>query len=44
MATKKVSYSEPRSYFNADMKKAERAWEKEQKAKNAQSAPKKKEK
>lgn len=33
MATKKVTYAEPASYFNADMKKAIRDYEKEQKAK-----------
>lgn len=38
----RVTYKEPKSYFNAGMKKAAKEWEKEQKAKNAQSAPKKK--
>lgn len=39
---KEITYSEPKSYFNADMKKAEKKWEAEQKAKAAQNAPKKK--
>lgn len=42
MADKKVTYKEPSSYFNSDMKKAAEAWEKEQKAKK--EAPKKKDK
>ena len=33
MAEKRVTYKEPSSYFNAEMKKAARDWEKEQKAK-----------
>lgn len=41
MAGKKVVYTEPSSYFNADMKKAAREWEKEQKAKAKANAPKK---
>lgn len=42
MAVKKVTYVEPSNYFNADMKKAAREWEKEQKAKAKANAPKKK--
>lgn len=34
MAERKVTYKEPSSYFNADMKKAARDWEKAQKAKS----------
>lgn len=42
MAEKKVTYKEPSSYFNAEMRKAAKEWEKEQKAKKAQVTPKKK--
>lgn len=31
MAIKKVTYKEPSSYFNEDMKKAAREWDKEHK-------------
>ena len=40
----KIVYSEPKSYFNADMKKAAAAWEKQNKAqtsKTTKTAPKK---
>lgn len=39
---KEITYAEPKSYFNADMKAAEKKWEQEQKAKTDKSAPKKK--
>lgn len=32
MAEKKIVYAEPKSYFNADMKKAANKWEAEHKA------------
>ena len=35
MDIKKVTYKEPASYFNADMKKAAREFEKKQAEKNA---------
>lgn len=41
MATKKVIYSEPPGYFNADMRKAAAKWEKENKAKKKKATPKK---
>lgn len=34
----KVLYKEPKSYFNAEMRKAEKAWEKEQAAKKKAEA------
>ena len=42
MAEKNVTYKEPKSYFNADMKKAAREWEAQQKAAaKKEKAPKK---
>ena len=38
---KEVTYSEPKSYFNADMKKAEKAWEAKQKAAQKEKSNKK---
>lgn len=43
MAEKKVTYKEPGSYFNADMKKAAKQWDKEH-AQDNKSAPKRKSK
>ena len=44
MSEKKVIYKEPKGYFNADMKKAAAAWEKEnaKKGKEAAKSSKKK--
>lgn len=42
MATKQVGYKEPASYFNADMRKAAKEWDKEQAKKKKQSDKKKK--
>ncbi len=40
--SKAIVYSEPKSYFNADMKKAEREWEAKQKtAAKKEKTPKK---
>ena len=39
---KEISYSEPKSYFNADMKKAEKEWEAKQKAAQKKGDTKKK--
>lgn len=41
---KTVTYKEPKGYFNSDMKKVAKAWEKEQKSKESKSQPKKKSK
>lgn len=38
----KVTYKEPKGYFNAGMLKAAKEWEKEQKTKETKSKPKKK--
>lgn len=38
----KIIYTEPKSYFNADMKKAAAAWEKENKAKQQKATENKK--
>lgn len=35
-----IKYTEPKNYFNADMKKAAAAWEKENAKKTAQAAQK----
>ncbi|MBR4719393.1 MAG: hypothetical protein IKP31_04000 [Lachnospiraceae bacterium] len=40
MATKKVSYKEPASYFNADMSKAAKDWDKKHAADKKQPAKK----
>lgn len=40
----KVTYKEPKGYFNSDMKKVAKTWEKEQKAKEGKSQPRKKSK
>lgn len=37
MAVKRKTYVEPASYFNAAMKKAEKEWDAEQKAKKSQA-------
>ena len=42
MAVKKITYAEPKSYFNADMKKAASKWEAEQKATTKKAASPKK--
>jgi len=39
---KKVKYVEPKSYFNADMMKAAKEWDKKNKESAKKSAPKKK--
>lgn len=36
-----ITYTEPSSYFNADMKKAAKEWEAKQKASQKEKAPKK---
>ena len=41
MAEKKATYKEPASYFNADMKRAVKEWQNEQKAKEKEAAKKK---
>lgn len=42
MARKKVTYKEPASYFNADMRKAAADWEKNKKKKTKPAEGKKK--
>lgn len=36
----KITYTEPKSYFNADMLKAARDWEKKNSAEKTKSSPK----
>lgn len=38
--SKEITYTEPASYFNADMKKAAKAWEDKQKAAKKEVSPK----
>lgn len=40
----KVGYKEPSSYFNSDMRKAEKEWEKKQKEKKKSGTTQKKKK
>lgn len=44
MPIKKVGYKEPASYFNADMRKAAREWDKEHKQQQKQEQKKQAEK
>lgn len=44
MAEQKVTYKEPKSYFNDAMKKADKEYDKKQKEKQKQQPPKQKKK